>query len=680
MHLVWQAGHIPRTCSIYHIVSTDGGESWSDTMTVLDTNSPECPNSFRLFWGKNELLFLMTEVFLTTVDRTQLFLQAWDGEIWSEPELQDTIFEFEDPDTYRAVAFSCIQDFVSATNQLFLVACGSTKVIDDIWFMERPLGNREDWSLRFAPPPAWNAPDEIEKNAAVQNSLAIFAVDDEQYHTFWTAEDSDTLEQTIHYSSFIGNEWSRPLSIIESPEGSIQQAAFAIDKQRQRFLATWVDEESRKLYFSQAQISNAAIAINWQTPTQIHAIQESSEWPEVIVTEDGVIYLVFSIPVNEQRGIYLARSTDGGSSWSDPMKILDGTAIGWELVGRSRLAVDQNGNIQVAAIRHKSLLSMDDTELYYFQSLDNGLSWTSLKEPFDSEVVWHDIAVVAPDVAHLNWVSFSDNRTIIWHSYTENNGQDWSQPLPVASYSGENGILDLTTDQAGQLHLVYLDDLSLTHWMWDGLRWIDNVSLSVDKIIPGGALSQAVATSNSKLHVLFSGILAEADGVAESASNPAVATLAASQVNVDERYGLVHTSQDLNLPEVVPTIALTSPATPTPVGISGVTAVSPTPTLTPTPPVIDINAAPATNLPIYNPIGALIFSIAVVVLYHHSHLCGWLLSYETKSHMNNLISLYHKKVLSKDPLHFMDTSNLIFFCCPCARTTKCSRNHCFLNS
>lgn len=615
VHLAWQGGHTPRTCSIYHMVSQDDGDSWSDVMTVLDINSTECPDSIRLFWGHNDLLFLMTEVLLASVDRTQVFLQAWDGEAWSEPELQDSIFDFEDPDVYRAVAFSCIQEFATGENQLFLITCGATRNIEDVWVWQRPLGDREDWSLRFAPPPAWSAPEQIVKSTAVQDSLAVFATEDGLTHAFWTVEDQDTLQQTIQYSLFDGTEWSRPLSVVESLQGNIQQASFVLHKQFQRFMATWVDAESRSLYFSQVQIPSAAITLDWQDPIQVHDIQESSEWPQIAVDETGAVYIVFSIPVNEQRGVYLVKSTDRGNTWSEPIKVLDGTALGWELVGKPRMILGRDGRIYLAVIRHRSFLPQGDTELYFFSSTDGGATWSDITEPVDSEIAWHDLALTDQGVVHLVWAKFSDNRTVLWHSYSENGGQDWTAPLPVANFTGESGAPALALDPLDRLHLLYLDNLNLGHWVWDGLRWSENDSLDVSDLLPGGAFSQAATVNQAQLHVLFNGVLAEQTVELETGSSPAVATIAASQINADARFGVLHTAQTLDLPGELPTPLPTWTPTPLPQSGVGETAVSTiTPTPSPTPYVDALANASGGSFLFSSSIGALILSIGLVVV------------------------------------------------------------------
>ena len=89
--------------------------------------------------------------------------------------------------------------------------------------------------------------------------------------------------------------------------------------------------------------------------------------------------------------VMFARSTDGGATWSEPVRINTdpGFANAWHWFGT--LSVAPNGRIDVCwnDTRHDSskLLS----ELFYCSSMDGGLSWETdraISPPFDSRLGW----------------------------------------------------------------------------------------------------------------------------------------------------------------------------------------------------------------------------------------------------------------------------------------------------
>ena len=48
------------------------------------------------------------------------------------------------------------------------------------------------------------------------------------------------------------------------------------------------------------------------------------------MTANGELLVVYAIPLNEPRGVYMVRSADLGATWSRPVRVFDGAAAGWE--------------------------------------------------------------------------------------------------------------------------------------------------------------------------------------------------------------------------------------------------------------------------------------------------------------------------------------------------------------
>jgi hypothetical protein len=107
----------------------------------------------------------------------------------------------------------------------------------------------------------------------------------------------------------------------------------------------------------------------------------------------GNIYVLASVepPEGDPLDVHFIRSTDGGLTWSAPVRVNDdppGTAA-WQWFGT--LAVAPNGRIDVVWNDTRNSGSDNVSELFYSYSTDAGLTWSpnvALSEPFDSWLGW----------------------------------------------------------------------------------------------------------------------------------------------------------------------------------------------------------------------------------------------------------------------------------------------------
>ncbi len=107
----------------------------------------------------------------------------------------------------------------------------------------------------------------------------------------------------------------------------------------------------------------------------------------------GNLYLVGSVDPSgsDPVDVHFSRSTDGGLTWSAPVRINDDPAgsNNWQWFGT--LAVAPDGRIDVVWNDTRNATSGYDSELFYSFSTDGGLTW-SVNEPispaFDPNIGW----------------------------------------------------------------------------------------------------------------------------------------------------------------------------------------------------------------------------------------------------------------------------------------------------
>lgn len=121
---------------------------------------------------------------------------------------------------------------------------------------------------------------------------------------------------------------------------------------------------------------------------QIWIAADSSGGPN-----DGNLYLVASVdpPGPDPVDVHFSRSTDGGQTWSPPVRINDDPAgsNNWQWFGT--LSVAPDGRIDVVWNDTRNAVGGYDSELFYSFSTDGGLSWSPdepISPAFDPNIGW----------------------------------------------------------------------------------------------------------------------------------------------------------------------------------------------------------------------------------------------------------------------------------------------------
>jgi hypothetical protein len=108
---------------------------------------------------------------------------------------------------------------------------------------------------------------------------------------------------------------------------------------------------------------------------------------------DGTVYVLSSVnpPGADPLDVHFARSTDGGLTWSSPVRVNDDLAgnNAWQWFGTMSVAPD--GRIDVIWNDTRNDPGGFDSELFYAFSQDGGLTWSAneaVSPPFDPHLGW----------------------------------------------------------------------------------------------------------------------------------------------------------------------------------------------------------------------------------------------------------------------------------------------------
>lgn len=515
IHLSWLAGDPDdfTRCHVLHQYSENGGNSWSEINTVYASSGGTCPAAPKLLEAQTGLIVIMN------VDDGVGYLQAWDGTQWTEPDPQLYLGTLQDPLTFRDVELGCYKVFVTAENELRVIACGSGND-RDIWLLQRPLGELSDWFRLFEATPVWSAPVSLISSQVYLLPGDVVAGADGRLHTFWSQSDDVVavrrLEEIttevgpdIYYARLNGGEWGAPRPILSSPIGKADQLAAAANDRGQLFIV-WSSGKDGGIYMSRSNAERASSATEWIDPILLPAPQTTGSWPDILV-EDNVIYVAYTIPLNEDRGIYLTRSDDGGNSWADPVQLFNGEAESWQLVGRPKLARTSNGELHVTWTRDVPT-SNSTLALVYARSTDDGQSWSSPETVTEETVIWSDIVGIGTRTVHRSWQALSDSRVLLWHQVSFDSGLTWSQPVRVSNPAMDSGPAALVLGVNDTPHLLQLAqtveaELFLLEWVWDGARWEPGEELELSETMIGADALSAVRLPENQLGVLYGTLL-----------------------------------------------------------------------------------------------------------------------------------------------------------------------------
>lgn len=515
VNLTWRASHGTDQCAQYVQQSTDSGATWQATQLVHE-GEINCPENGRFVQGINGLLFLVTTL------EDNVYMQAQDGNEWSRPILQEPLGNFTDPVTFRNVRFACQQTDVTPENRLLVIGCGSSND-DDIWLVSRPLGTIENWSSRFVPTSVWSQPVALATADVQILQPRVVVGADTRLHAFWSQSESPVKTgrivnplnipgNEIFYSRLDAGAWSAPRPVLKSPNGNEADfPAVATDRQGSLFVV-WAGNQPNGVYFSRALAERAASVTEWLTPQLLPAPRESATWPSIVSDGDSTIYVAYTIPLNEDRGIYLTRSEDNGDSWSEAVSVFDGVTADWDLIGPVSLTRSLDGTLHLLWTRWTQLPEMQAVALAYARSVDNGQTWSEPEIVTEEPVLGSSILAVQERYVHRIWTGLIDARPVIWHQFSEDGGITWGSagrvvdpgliPGPTALIADQNEnpiIVQLAESNSGQL--------VLQEWIWTVDRWVAGERRILQDTAVNADAIAALADPNGQIAVLYGSLV-----------------------------------------------------------------------------------------------------------------------------------------------------------------------------
>jgi hypothetical protein len=572
-YIVWQAG-AQAGCTLYQqeqdlldlLFATRDPQvglllTEASVSKVLEA-SFDCPASSRFFNLSDQLLWLLGE------GSPSLSLSGWDSSQSAWSLSQSVGFNFKDPETGSSIALNDLHTTLVG-DQLGVI--GVDETFGDIWFTQGKLSALE---LVFAPPPAWSSPQRIGAAYKISNLTASMG-DDGRTHVFWSQESEPaSMTSSLQYASSIvySNMWAVVQIIAPAAGQSHRYPSLSYDPAQQRLHLVWSGGSDNQVYYSRANLNEATSPGGWSPPRVLSSAGVTA-WPQIDHDAAGNLYIAYIVPLNEGRGVYLLRSQDKGSSWSEPVQVFDAAAEDWQMVDHPTMAPGQDGSIHLAWVE-ASLPGMEGPRsIRYARSNDGGQTWSRPAVVAGSGNDWPRLAL-SGDQIHLLFASAGMDGYTISHRWAEETQErSWSTAATISGWKGiavPYGLVAWRAEGDGvwELHLAGASarDGLLHHALWNGQRWSAVDSLDASELIGPGLAVQLAAYP-------------EGDGLVAS-------WLASSMEDNKAEQSLYTTTLRLSSQETSPLTAAPTPQAPeAPVVVAEVDeslAAQPEPTLVPT--------------------------------------------------------------------------------------------------
>lgn len=431
----------------------------------------------------------------------------------------------------------------------------------------------DTWAQGGGNDQGWTPPISLYQIPTDSYDPAIAADPSGRVHVFWGESlDAPSSEGSmIMYTYWDGGSWSPPTDILIAPDGFESrswQPAPAVSANGQLHLL-WAGGFASHIYHSSARADQALSAAAWSKPQELDFMGNASS-PHIVIDDQDIIHVVFTIPTGPDQGIYYLRSQNGGQDWTLPELIPDTRVDPEAHIRNGRLAVGGDGTLHVAW--WWTTEEFPPKGVMYIRSTDGGSTWSDLLS-MEGPLQELDVAAVGEQEVHLVWSSTTPER-YKWYRRSDDGGRTWTPATRWPQLGGFHGWTGMAVDSDGVLHLGIVASHSgiqakrneaLLHVQWGGQSWSEpEIVFRNPPIEEENLKNAAIAISEGNLVHLVVQYPVPADQ-----RRPYQYDIYYSRRRVDSSY-----IAPQRLPTVTPAPSLTVQPTPTPLA---------QPTITPTP-------------------------------------------------------------------------------------------------
>lgn len=487
--LLWQSNlQSGFACTQYYQWSNDGGATWSERTRML-TEFVGCAQENLLTNINQDLTLLQTTI------RDEVYMLAWNGEAWSKVYPQNTLTSFNNPLTNEPVNLSCRQSTVQLGKTLYVVGCNE-EGNNDVWVTSRDVGAIDAW---FPLNSLWeDTTPVVESDLEISSAQTIVDVH-EVLHIFWRQADDikdDKMFRSIHYARFKDNSLSQPARVLTSPDKMVEDFSVAYDRSRDRLVVVWTSATTGEISFSWADVSRAVSTFEWSKVISLPEVRPLAKSPNLLITPDGTIYVAYAIPVNEERGIYLVSSSDGGVNWEQPLQVYGVTEPDWQAIDFPKMASTGDEILHMVWRRERIFGDTSVVGLYYARSDNRSLTWSPPQVVANEPMHEAWLTDGGGEGVHRFWLTSSGSESAFFHDESIDQGVNWRVQENLTGFGETPGIASPFIDLGGWINFAQVvenspDNLVINHQRYDDGRWsiLDSLGLGDASVVEVTSLS-----------------------------------------------------------------------------------------------------------------------------------------------------------------------------------------------
>jgi hypothetical protein len=368
----------------------------------------------------------------------------------------------------------------------------------DIWATYLDIPAFSTW---FDTDSLWSIGEVITSLDEELNEVVLISDQTDTMHVFWSqteiieateeaddeqAQDNEMPSKVIYHASRRGEYWNQPTAILRSPTGDAGSPIVKLDA-KGRLFAFWSCTSNEGIYYSWANAQRADNPLEWEEVQVVPSTTQSGSNFDVIIDSENIISVIYAIPFNEERGVYLTQSLDDGQTWSQPSQVFNGTQAGWDMVAQPTLSFTENGNLQALWLRFTLPINISQGLGVYTSFSGSGEQvWPQAQALLENQITQAELVGQGEPIAHAFMLETSnitqEGTSTMWHAVSYDGGETWGELSNLWSLRSNQVPLSFVMDSAGQVYLLNMiqdkEYFILHHLYWDGTRWLAEESTS----------------------------------------------------------------------------------------------------------------------------------------------------------------------------------------------------------
>ncbi len=487
---IWTLNEPGGNCSLVYRSRESQNGNWSAQQS-LDSVFGGCVDE--LTWENLD----SSEILFMSLRQNSLTLIAWDGLGWSMPQEQNELNQFFNPITYDLIQLDNLYTIV-ADQQLFLIARDQS-ASGDIWFSQRNLTVTDQW---YGLSNNWKPLQVQTTSSGTINDIGSINGIDGNFHFILSTSSDGTKGSEIQVLTQSNNSIGAINVVLNSLSGRVKQIAYSPTADRNRVSILWQGGDFGQIYSAWVNLNQMDSSIGWSSPNLVQD-QSSGTNPSVVALDSQRLIAIYSEPYDQQKGIYLLSSENGGEKWGTPALISNLSSLeDCPQIGQTSLAADKQFNLYISFFCETYPGGKGPLGLYGLRSTDSGNTWSKPVLITDQSVFWQKTLVGNDNTIHRIWKIINDS-TSLWHSFSTDQGVTWTSPQNFALIEDKSGPTSAEIDRDNNLHVLQISYSQngvpqILYFRWNGSEWVTLQNLYINTQDKGkiSAITSAIDSQN----------------------------------------------------------------------------------------------------------------------------------------------------------------------------------------